>query len=199
MIAVLRGILISKSSTDAIIDCNGVGYELSISINTSEKLPEVNQEAKLFTLLVPRENALNLYGFYDADEKEAFNLLTSVSGVGPKIALAILSSVTTNDLQEYIITGNLLSLQRMPGIGKKTAERLIVELRDKISKIGRFSPLDSTMTQFSVRDEAVKAMIALGYNSAVADKAVKQAIAENINEKLPIDILIRKSLKYALG
>jgi Holliday junction DNA helicase RuvA len=199
MIAVLRGILISKSSTDAIIDCNGVGYELSISINTSEKLPEVNQEAKLFTLLVPRENALNLYGFYDTDEKEAFNLLTSVSGVGPKIALAILSSVTTNDLQEYIITGNLLSLQRMPGIGKKTAERLIVELRDKISKIGRFSPLDSTMTQFSVRDEAVKAMIALGYNSAVADKAVKQAIAENINEKLPIDILIRKSLKYALG
>ncbi len=199
MIAVLRGILISKSPTDAIIDCNGVGYELSISINTSEKLPEINQEAKLFTLLVPRENALNLYGFFDADEKEAFNLLTSVSGVGPKIALGILSSVTTAALQEYIITGNLLSLQRMPGIGKKTAERLIVELRDKVSKLGRFSQVDSTMTQFSVRDEAVKAMIALGYNAAMADKAVKQAITENINEKLPIDLLIRKSLKYALG
>lgn len=199
MIAVLRGILIFKSPTDVIIDCNGVGYELSVSINTSEKLPEINEEAKLYTLLVPRENALNLYGFYDTGEKEAFNLLTSVSGVGPKTALGILSSLTTSALQEYILTGNLLSLQKMPGIGKKTAERLIIELRDKVAKLGRFNVLDSNMTQFSVRDEAVKALIALGYNSAVADKAVKQAIAENINEKLSIDLLIRKSLKYALG
>ena len=199
MIAVLRGILIYKSPTEIIIDCNGVGYELSVSINTSERLPDLNKEIRLFTLMLPRENAINLYGFFDQSEKEAFILLTSVSGVGPKTALGILSSVTSSALQEYIITGNLLSLQKMPGIGKKTAERLIVELRDKIAKSGKLVSTETISPQLSIRDEAMKALIALGYNSAVADKAVKQAMSENINEALSIEVLIRKSLKYALG
>ena len=199
MIAILRGILIYKSTTDVIIDCGGVGYSVSISINTGEKLPEIGSEVKIFTLLIPREDSLNLYGFYEETEREAFKMLTSVSGVGAKIAMGILSSLPVESLQEYIFTGNLPALQKLPGIGKKTAERIVVELKDRIFKLGTFEKFKVAGTSNVVRQEAIAALVTLGYNQQVADKAVKKAIEESAEKELTTDVIIRKSLKFAMN
>ena len=137
MIAQLRGKLVFKSSTEAIIDCCGVGYSVLISVNTSDSLPSIGDDVLLYTLLVHREDAMLLFGFKDVSEREAFKMLTSVSGIGGKIALGILSSLTVSALQQFVLGSNLVALQKLPGIGKKTAERLVLELKDKIINIGQ--------------------------------------------------------------
>jgi holliday junction DNA helicase RuvA len=198
MIAQLKGILIFKSSTEAVIDCGGVGYLANISVNTSQELPEINQEVLIYTLLLPREDAINLYGFWTKSEREAFKILTSISGIGPKSALGILSSLTVEELQGYIIQGNINALQKLPGIGKKTAERLILELKDKITKLGDFEVSSIGYEQNLIKQEALSALVILGYSRIIAEKAVKKALDESVTKDITAERLIKVALKYAI-
>ena len=198
MIAQLNGKLVFKSSTQAIIDCGGVGYSAFISVNTSEKLPEINNDVLLHTLLIPREDSLNLYGFIDKIEREAFKILISISGVGPKIALGILSSLSVADLQQYILQGNLHALTKLPGIGKKTAERLLLELKDKITKLGELDTSSIGIEHNLLKQEALSALLTLGYSRAIADKSIRKAYDEIKSDNLTAEMLIKVSLKYAI-
>lgn len=198
MIAQLNGKLIFKSSTQAVIDCGGVGYLTLISINTSEQLPEVNNDVMLNTLLIPREDSLTLYGFIDKVEREAFKILISISGVGPKIALGILSSVSVGDFQQYILQGNLHALTKLPGIGKKTAERLLLELKDKITRLGEFDTSSQGIEHNLLKQEALSALLTLGYSRAIADKSIRKAYDEIKSDNMTAEILIKVSLKYAM-
>lgn len=198
MISQLRGVLIEKSSTDAVIECAGVGYQVFISVVTYEQLPAEGKDVTLFTLLIPREDSLNLYGFASVAERKAFVLLTSISGIGPKIALGILSALSLAELRDNIISGNVLALQKLPGVGKKTAERILVELRDQIGKlaiVGASLPTSEPKNSL-VKQEALAALIALGYSKVVAEKVIKQALNEAPDATA--EQLIRKGLKYAV-
>jgi holliday junction DNA helicase RuvA len=199
MIAQLRGKLIHKGSTEVIIDCGGVGYSALVSVNTSSIIGAEGTEVRIFTILIPREDSLTLYGFAEESEREAFRLITSISGIGPKIALGILSSLTVAELQEYLITNNLHALQKLPGIGKKTAERLQLELKDKISKLGVVRFRDETPVHSLIRQEAIAALVTLGYSPAIADKAVRRAVEEDSAALNNAELLIRKSLKFAMN
>ena len=198
MIALIKGKLVQKSSTEIIVDCSGVGYQINVSLNTSAKLPEIDETVKLFTILIPREDSLNLYGFYDINEKDAFKILISISGVGPKVALGILSSVSVDELQHYIILGNTNALQKLPGMGKKTAERLMLELKDKINKISVESTGNFSIEQSTLKQEVLSALLTLGYSRPVAEKAINSALSEQGQVKLTSEQLIKLSLKYAL-
>ena len=198
MIAQLRGTLISKTSTDAVIDCSGVGYIVFVSVNTSERLPAIGAQAFLHTLLIPREDAFLLYGFADVTEREAFKLLISISGIGPKIALAILSSLNVNELKEIIFRKNIIALQKLPGIGKKTAERIILELGDKISKLGDSVVSTAGYEPNLIRQEAISALVTLGYSNLDAEKAIKKVLSDNSEKDLSAEQLIKVALKFAL-
>ncbi|MBS1537187.1 MAG: Holliday junction branch migration protein RuvA [Bacteroidetes bacterium] len=200
MIAQLSGTLIEKKPTEIVIDCGGVGYQVAISLATHEQLPELNAKTRLYTLLIPREDALNLYGFSTIAEREAFLMVTSISGIGAKSALAILSSISLFELRDHILRNNLVALQKMPGIGKKTAERIIVELRDKIGKL----PLEESVgisfigAQKLVQQDALAALLSLGYNKQIAEKAIRSAAAELNSESVTADQLIKKALRFVV-
>ncbi len=198
MIVQLSGEIVSKSATEIVMDCNGVGYGIMVSVNTSEKMPEPANKAKLLTILIPREDSMQLFGFYENSERDAFRMLISISGVGPKIALGILSSLKVEELREYILTGNLHALTKLPGIGKKTAERLHLELKDKINKIsaGDFEPIETSINL--VRQEALSALITLGYSRPIAEKAIRKVMSDSKGEQLSAEDFIKLSLKFAM-
>jgi len=196
MIAQISGILVQKKPTEVVVECGGVGYHLFISVIASNKLNNIGDKITLKTLLIHREDAMQLYGFYDDVEREVFKLLISISGIGPKSALAILSSIDISELKQAIINNNLLLLQKMPGIGKKTSERLIIELKDKIIKIDTVADTDN---HSATLQEAIAALIVLGYNRTTAEKAVKKAITVSENPSISCEEIIRLSLKFALG
>ncbi|MCX8010142.1 MAG: Holliday junction branch migration protein RuvA, partial [Ignavibacteria bacterium] len=139
MISYLQGKLIQKNPTNILVDVNNVGYHLNISLQTFENLPNQNDIVKIHTILITREDAMLLYGFATEDEKKMFELLISVSGIGPKVAQSILSGIKTDELKEHIIQGNIFALTNIPGVGRKTAERLVVGLKDKLGKV-EFTP-----------------------------------------------------------
>lgn len=194
MISRLRGTILQKSATEVVIDCNGVGYSVNISLNTSAKLPDVKEEAVLETILIPREDALNLYGFYDDAERVMFRHLISVSGIGAKTAMAILSSLSVDEFKEFIYLGNVAGLQRLPGIGRKTAERLILELKDKVSKISSSDLVSLNAGSASVKHEAVLALVALGYSQQNAEKSVFKVLSE-LPDDASLESIIRLALK----
>lgn len=198
MIAHLRGKLVNKSSTEIVVDCGGVGYSAMVSVNTSDSLPPDGNDVMVYTLLIHREDAMQLFGFKDISEREAFKMLISVSGIGGRIALGILSSLTVASLQQFVLAGNLVALQKLPGIGRKTAERLILELKDKIINLGVVDTSDTGISNIFIRQEAMAALITLGYNQLVADKAVKKAMSESDSE-LSAEKLIKSALKYAMS
>ncbi len=198
MIAQLRGKIVSKTSTEIVIDCNGVGYLASITVTTSEKLPGPGEEAMVYTLLIPREDALNLYGFRDEQERLAFTLLTSISGIGAKIALGILSSLSIEELRSLVIEGNTLAMTKLPGIGKKTAGRIILELKDKMLKLDIGDGImDSGGSSALIKQEALAALVTLGYSRLTAEKAVKKA-ADDLGTDATPENLIKVALKYAM-
>ncbi len=200
MISQIRGKLVFKSSTEVVVECCGVGYGASISVITSGHLPDVGSEVLLLTVLIPREDSLNLFAFHEESEREAFKLLKSVSGIGPKSALGILSSITIDELRSHIISSNLHALQKLPGVGKKTAERLVVELRDKMLKMDdtALQPGNQPGTTMLAR-EAVSALIALGYNSGIAEKSVKRVLSDNPAQELSAEKIIRLALRVAVN
>lgn len=202
MITQLRGTLIHKTPIEVVIDCGGVGYAVSVSTITSEKLPETGVDITLLTMLIIREDAHQLFGFLSEAERDIFKLLISISGIGPKTAITILSAGNLADLQDTIMRGDLSRLQKLPGVGKKTAERIIVELRDKIGKVEGFEESAddavASATQRDVRDETLAAMVKLGYQRAAADKAIKTALHAEPTAQFTVEQLLRKALRNVL-
>ncbi|MFA3783251.1 Holliday junction branch migration protein RuvA [Melioribacteraceae bacterium 4301-Me] len=190
MIGYLSGKIVSKKPTKIILDVNGVGYLVNISISTFQKLAE-KQEASLYTFLALKENSLELYGFYTLDEKEMFEMLISVSGIGPKIAQSILSGIEIEELQEALRMNNLARLTAIPGIGKKTAERLLVELRDKVESFAEKTDFISKGSS-NLKIDAVNALINLGYNLKIAERAVRAVLDKN--PSIAIEDLIKEAL-----
>lgn len=198
MFSHLRGILHSKSPTEIVVDVNGVGYALSIPLSTFEKLGEPETPIKILTYLHVREDALQLYGFATEAEREIFRLLISVSGIGPKIAQAILSGVPTDELTTMIAQGEVASLTAIPGVGRKTAERLVVDLRDKIGRIETALPTAGIPgTQQGARSEALKALLSLGFNRPAAEKAIRTALQELNGKEVTVEELLRLAIKSA--
>ncbi len=190
MIGYLTGKVISKKPTKIILDVNGVGYLVNISISTFEKIAD-KDKISLYTHLSVKEDALDLYGFFTQAEKEMFELLISVSGIGPKLAQGILSGIQIDELNEALKTGNIARLVAIPGIGRKTAERLMVELRDKVESLA-FTFGNAAPASFSIRSDAIAALTNLGYSRANADRAVKL-----VTDKSP-DASIEELIKEAL-
>lgn len=187
MIGFLTGKIISSKPTQILLDVNGVGYSVNISINTFEKLAE-KDSASLYIHTSVKEDSITLFGFYTQSEKEMFELLISISGIGPKLALGILSGIVVDDLKFAISNGNVSRLIAIPGIGRKTAERVVLELKNKVDAIKE----DGMIKQMSIKDEAVSALATLGYQKQVAEKVVRDLLSQNAN--ISLEELIRKSL-----
>ena len=178
MIAYIRGTLVEKEPTRAVIEAGGVGYELLVPLSTYEKLPRTGSEAKLLAYHCVREDDEILFGFWADDEKAMFARLTSVSGVGPKIALAILSGSSISELAMSIAGGDAKRLAAIKGVGKKTAEKICVELRDKVGEFA-FSGSGDRNVAAPLAKDAVAALRALGFNEETSSKMVADVLAKN--------------------
>jgi Holliday junction DNA helicase RuvA len=189
MIGYLTGKIISSKPTQILLDVNGVGYEIKISINTFERLSG-RDIASLYIHTNVKEDSITLFGFYSEAEKEMFELLISITGVGPKSALSLLSGISTDELKQAIITGNVERMIAVPGIGRKTAERLILELKTKVRDIKEEG---LTPTKPSLQKEAVSALTTLGYNLVYAEKAVNRILS--VDSGIALEELIKRSLK----
>ena len=187
MIGFLTGKIISSKPTQITLDVNGVGYLVNISISTFEKISD-KETVSLFIHTSVKEDSITLFGFYTLSEKEMFELLISISGIGPKVSLGILSGISVDDLKDAIANGNVSRLIAIPGIGRKTAERVVLELRNKVDSI----KADGSIKITSAKDEAISALATLGYQRQLAEKVVRDLLSENANYSL--EELIRKAL-----
>lgn len=190
MIAYLKGTLIEKSPQEAVINVGGVGYRVLITLNCYDSLPQPGGTAEIHTLTISREDALHLYGFADREERGMFKKLITVSRIGPKLACSILSGTKTEALRQAIVSQDKASFARVPGVGAKTAERIIMELKDKFAGEPAGIPLAGAEREMA---DAVAALVNLGYKNADALKAVSEAAKDNSGAELAE--LIRKSLK----
>lgn len=198
MIASLRGTLVRKLPTEVLMEVHSIGYSVSIPLSTYEILGEAGSEIFLLTYLHVREDVLQLFGFASEEEREAFKMLISVSGIGPRMAQSILSGITVRDLRNHISRGNLGALTTIPGVGKKLAERLVVELRDKIAKLDSIIlPVAGTSGETQARSEALLALTSLGYSRAAAEKALRAAIGEFSDKEATVEQLIKSALRHA--
>ena len=202
MIAHLSGTLLAKHATSVIVDVGGVGYEVTIPVTTFYDLGETNTPVRLQIYTHVREEALQLFGFRTLRERELFTLLISVSGIGPKSAVAMLSGMSADEIVTAIRTNNYARLTSIPGVGRKTAERLVIELRDKMPKLS--SPaLDEEIatgtaagaapTEDALREDTLSALLNLGYQKAAAEKAITHATTEGGD--LSVETLLRRSLR----
>ena len=196
MIAYLNGVLAEKDISKVVVECGGVGYEVAIPISTFDRLPAEGEPVKLFTHHEVREDAQLLFGFTTKREREMFELVTSVSGVGPKLALAILSGLTVGDLQLAISQGDAKRLAGVKGIGKKTAERLVVELRGKINPIEALAnaTAETSKEQSAVLRDAMLALSALGMSEETAREKVQRVLEEEPDIQ-DVEKIIRLALK----
>ena len=193
MIAQICGRLAHKSPEEIIVDCNGVGYGVRVPLSTFYELPEVGEEVILRVHTHVREDALHLYGFLTGKEKELFGLLIGVSGVGPRLAINVLSGIATHNLEQALQEGDLLSLTRIPGVGRKTAERMLVELKDKVSAPGAGAATGVPMRDGMVKD-ALSALVNLGYQRGIAEEAVRDIMRQH-GEELSLEELLKESLR----
>lgn len=184
MIGRITGTLLEKNPPTICVDVQGIGYEIDVPMSTLYDLPDVGSSVSLHTHLSIREDAHVLFGFAKASERMAFRTLIKVSGIGPKTALGILSGLSVDDLAAALQRQDIALLTRAPGIGKKTAERMILELRDKFDVVG-----SSSSAPTSDRSDMLNALLALGYNNSEANKAVK---------KVPTDVSVSEGIRQAL-
>jgi Holliday junction DNA helicase RuvA len=189
MIGRISGMLLEKAPPQIIVDANGIGYEIDVPMSTFYGLPKIGESVLLFTHLVVREDAHLLYGFGTDAERATFRTLLKISGVGPKVALAVLSGMSVNDLAEAVATQESGRLTRVPGIGKKTAERLLLELKDKLKVDVRVAIGGAESAKQSITSDVLNALIGLGYSEREALLAVKQ---------LPVEISISDGIRQAL-
>jgi Holliday junction DNA helicase RuvA len=195
MIAQLRGTLVDKGTSDVVVDVGGVGLRLTVSLQTLAELPPVGQAVELRTHLQVREDALTLYGFASERERTAFELCISVQQVGPKLAMSILSTLTPDELAQAVLAEDQARLVRIAGVGKKTAERLLLELRDKVDKAGLAAATQATPAARPAAESTVvvSALVNLGYRPAEAARAVDEVTAAHPSGTVPD--LIKKALK----
>jgi Holliday junction DNA helicase RuvA len=199
LIAYLEGKLIEKNPTHLILEVSGVGYSVNIPVSTYSNVGETGQTVRILTYQHVREDELKLFGFSTKPEKELFELLISVNGVGPKVALGILSFLSVEEFQRAVLKEDLDVLTSIAGIGKKTAQRLIVELKEKLSKVdlGVEKVVEGAkVVSIPAFDEAVLALVSLGYTKYDAKKALER-VAQEVKEILPLEELIKRALKYA--
>lgn len=192
----ITGTLVYSDTSSVAIDCNGVAFRCAVSMNTLRHMPQRDSRVTIYTFLNVREDALDLFGFYSADELEVFKLITSVSGVGPKNAMAILSEFEPDKLRIIIAAGDSKSLTRASGVGTKLAQRIILELKDKVGAIGSGDLSDGDLSAVGAVSasknaaEAVEALVSLGYSQGEASLAVGR-----IDSQLPVEEIIRMALK----
>jgi len=198
MIAKLRGRLVSKSPAEVVLEVGGVGYRVAIPVSTFYRLSELESEASLLTYTHVREDTLALFGFYTREEQALFELLIGVAGVGPKLALNVLSGIEAPELVQALRAGDVARLTRIPGVGKKTAERLVLELRDKAQKLPLGAGLGRAVQPGPTpKDDLVSALANLGYSRAEAEKAVEPALKEDGAGRF--EDLLRRSLRILSG
>lgn len=203
MIAYVNGILESIEEGNAVVDVNGFGINVAISGSTYDRMPGIGEVVKLYTYTNVKEDAFNLFGFLSRDELNLFKMLITVNGIGPKGGLSILSVMSPDDLRFAIMAGDSASISKAPGIGKKTAERITLELRDKI-KVSEDDMLGTASVSVAdldgdgvnvARDEAVAALVALGYNQGDALKAVRKVLSANPDAAEDTEALLKLALK----
>jgi Holliday junction DNA helicase RuvA len=204
MIAHLSGTILSKHATSVVLDVAGVGYEVTIPVSTFYDMEEPGAQLQLRIYTHVREDALQLFGFRTSRERELFTLLISVSGIGPRSAIAMLSGMSADEIIAAIRTNNYARLTSIPGVGRKTGERLVIELRDKMAALST-PALDEQMTaapgapgappsEDALRDDALSALLNLGYQRAAAERAISQAASEGGG--LSVELLLRRSLRH---
>lgn len=212
MIGRLSGTLIEKFPPEILIECAGVGYEVTMPMTSIYALPELNEQAIIYTHFVVREDAQLLYGFTNTTERKLFRLLIKVNGVGPKLALAVLSAMSADQFVSCVAHDDLSGIVKIPGVGKKTAERLLIEMRDRL-KDWQMTPLtpatDAMPVQLNTeqtfvnglndpfrsnKGDAINALISLGYKQLQADKAVKQVYSEGMSSEDAIRLALKSML-----
>ena len=205
MIIFLKGILTLKRPTWIEIDVNGVGYGVTIPLSTFDRLPEPGNPVHISTYMHVKEDGMSLFGFLSHSEREMFIALLSVSGIGPKLSIAMLSSLTEKQIQNAILTDDIKLLSSVHGVGKKTAERIILELRDKMHKKGVIAHIlpdesgkKAKETEESIFEDAISALVTLGYNAGEARTVISQISAENNEQPMTIENIIREGLNRLL-
>ena len=202
MIAHLSGTLLSKEPNQVVVDVSGVGYEVNIPLSTFYDLDDEKSDVKLLIYTHVKEDALQLYGFKTANERKLFVSFISVSGVGPKLGIALLSHMKAEELIESIKSNNLARLTQIPGVGRKTAERLVVDLRDKMTQLSQQQVGEQTgvrhetvplSSEDSVRGDALSALLNLGYQRSGAEKAIDAALGEGGD--ITVESILRRTLK----
>ena len=197
MYAYIKGVITDLSEDNLVLECNNIGYNIRIPLSVAQRLPGIGATVKIYTYTSVREDAFNLFGFLSKDDLEIYKKLITVNGIGPKGALSILSAMSADDLRVAILSGDAKAISKAPGIGNKSAERIILDLKDKIQISGISSDSDVALTSGSVlnsdaRNEALEAMTSLGYSPSEALKAVKQV---NITEDMDSGAILKLALK----
>jgi Holliday junction DNA helicase RuvA len=199
MIAHLAGLLLEKHPNQAVVDCHGVGYDVTIPVSTFSALPDAGREVKLRIHTHVREDAIALFGFATAGEKNLFEKLISVSGIGPKLGITLLSGLAVADLINAIRGGDVARLTKVPGIGKKTAERLVLELRDKVDSVGALPGVAArpvAVAAFSgVEEDVLSALVNLGCSRPLAEQALAKAKAAGVGPEF--EPLFRRAMELA--
>ena len=202
MIAHLSGTLLAKHATSVVVEVGGVGYEVTIPVSTFYDLGDTGGPVKLRVYTHVREDALQLFGFRTERERELFTMLISVSGIGPKSGVAMLSGLSADEIVSAIRSNNLARLTSIPGVGRKTAERLVIELRDKMPKlsspaldeeIGAGAAGGAAPTEDALRDDTLSALLNLGYQKAAAEKAITSAVQEGGD--ISVEVILRRALR----
>jgi Holliday junction DNA helicase RuvA len=198
MIARIKGTLIHKSIGHVVVDAQGIGYRVFIPLSTFYELPDTGQTVALNIHTHVKEDAIHLFGFHKPEDQDIFQMLISVAGIGPKLALNILSGIPAGEFLRAVTQGNLGRLISIPGVGKKTAERMLVELKDRILKVelreARADQQPETADDEAIKEDALSALINLGYKSTVARNVIDRIIAVS-SAKLSLDVLLKEALK----
>jgi len=196
MIAFIEGEIAELTPAFVVINCNGVGYMLHISLSTYSAIQNTSR-VKLYSELIVREDAHTLFGFATTDERTLFRHLISVNGVGPSIARMVLSSMSVDELSQAIVSNNVAMLQSVKGIGAKSAQRIVLDLKDKLEKEGVSTSENLTPANNTIRQEALSALVMLGYNKIAAQKTINQVLKNNPGASQSIEKLIKEALKYS--
>jgi holliday junction DNA helicase RuvA len=201
MIARLSGVLIQKSVTQCVVDVHGAGYRVIVPLSTFYELPEAGQPVVLHVHTHVREDAISLFGFHTEEEREVFQLMISVSGIGPKLAVNVLSGISAEEWVRAVSVEDLKRLTGIPGVGRKTAERMILELKDKAVKLGSEAMSAGTSavrTDDQAKEDALSALVNLGYKGSAAKDTVERIVKE-ASEHLSLDQLLKKALRTMAG
>ena len=193
MIASLRGRLLEKHPNFVIIDAGGVGYAVTVPVSTFSHIGGIGEEVRLLIYTHVREDTLALYGFADGREKELFEKLITISGIGPRLAVTILSGLPTDELLDAIRVGDAKRLTRIPGVGRKTGERIALELREKLESLDTDERPEGVSLSDAMQQDVVSTLINLGCNRAAADKAVRKAVTEGV--AVEFELLFRRSME----